>query len=377
MTLPRVAWPTLGGSSIWRTARGVAAMAAVAVIVGACSGQGTAPAAALSAAPASGSSAALTPGSQGTLKLGYFPNITHATALVGVESGIFAKALGPGVKFETASFNAGSSAVEALLNGAIDASYIGPNPAINAFEKSSGQAIRIIAGATSGGAFLIVKPEIDGAADLKGRRLATPQLGNTQDVALRTWLLDNGLAADTQGGGDVSILPQENAQTLQTFVVGEIDGAWVPEPWATRLTLEGKGKVLVDERSLWANGAYVTTHLIVRTDYLQAHPDIIRALLEGHIEANDLIVADPAQAQQLTNQGIERITSRQLSRAVLEAAWKNLEFTVDPIASSLKGSADHAARVGLLKPIDLTGIYDLGLLNDLLRLAGKPEMSGL
>lgn len=341
-------------------------MLAVALMVGACSSQ---------TGSAGGASAGSGP--QGTLKLGYFPNITHATALVGVDDGIFARALGPGVVFETASFNAGSSAVEALLNGAIDVTYIGPNPAINAFAKSSGQAIRIIAGATSGGAFLVVKPEIDSAADLAGKKLATPQLGNTQDVALRTWLLDNGLSTDPQGGGDVSILPQENSQTLETFLAGEIDGAWVPEPWATRLLLEGHGKVLVDERSLWPEGAYVTTHLIVRTDYLGAHPDIIKALLRGHIEANDLVNADPARAQQLTNQGIEKITSRQLREPVLQAAWKNLEFTLDPIASSLEVSAEHASRVDLLEPVDLTGIYDLGSLNELLRTAGRPEVGGL
>ena len=151
----------------------------------------------------------------------------------------------------------------------------------------------------------------------------------------------------------------------------------MPEPWATRLVLEGRGKVLVDERSLWPEGAYVTTHLIVRTDYLQAHPDLIKALLQGHLEANDLVNSDPVRAQQLTNQGIESITSRALGEAVLEAAWKNLEFTLDPIASSLKASADHASRVGLLDPVDLTGIYDLDLLNELLRTAGRPEVGGL
>ena len=314
---------------------------------------------------------------QGTLRLGYFPNITHATALVGVESGIFAKALGAGVTFEVSSFNAGPAASEALLNGAIDATFIGPNPAINAYAKSGGAAVRIIAGATSGGAFLVVKPAIGSAADLRGKKLATPQLGNTQDVALRTWLAANGLATDPQGGGDVSILPQENSQTLETFTSGQIDGAWVPEPWATRLVQEGGGKVLVDERTLWPDGQYVTTHLIVRTDYLDAHPDIIRALLAGVIEANDLVNRDPAKAQELTNQGIKKITNKSIADKVITAAWPNLTFTVDPIAASLKGSADHATTVHLLDPVDLKGIYHLDPLNELLRQAGKPLVSGL
>jgi NitT/TauT family transport system substrate-binding protein len=363
-----------------------ASLAAIVLLVVACSAQagGGSPApsaaaqsasVAASAAEQSGDPSAAAP--QGTLKLGYFPNITHATAIVGVESGIFAKDLGPGVTLTVSSFNAGPAASEALLNGAIDATFIGPNPAINAFAKSQGAAIRIIAGATSGGAYLVVKPEITSAADLRGKKLASPQLGNTQDVALRTWLADNGLLTDKNGGGDVSILPQDNAQTLDTFKSGQIDGAWVPEPWATRLVQEGGGKVLVDEKTLWPGGQYVTTHLIVRTDYLQAHPDIIRALLVGELEANALVNGDPVRAQALVNQGIKKITSKTIADKVITAAWPNLTFTVDPIASSLKGSADHATKVGLLDPVDLTGIYDLTLLNELLRAAGKPPVNGL
>jgi NitT/TauT family transport system substrate-binding protein len=362
--------------------RFLVSLTSVALLLGACSSAappatgGVAPIEAVS--PASGTGSGAPPAApQGTLRLGYFPNITHATALVGVESGLFDEALGSGVTFELSTFNAGGAAAEALLNGAIDATYIGPNPAINAFAQSQGAAIRIIAGATSGGTYLVVKPEIASVVDLRGRKLATPQLGNTQDVALRTWLADNGLSTNKQGGGDVSILPQENAQTLETFTTGHVDGAWVPEPWATRLVQEGGGKVLLDEKSLWPDGKYVTTHLIVRTDYLDAHPDIIRALLGGHMAANDLVNNDPAKAQELTNQGIEKITGKTIAENVMTTAWPNLTFTVDPIASSLKGSAEHATTVGLLDPVDLIGIYDLDLVNELLTLAGKPTVSGL
>ncbi len=346
----------------------VASIAASTLLITACSAQagtGTvAPSPADPVGPAGSGAAPSVAAPQGTLKLGYFPNITHATAIVGVESGIFQKALGPGVTFTVSSFNAGPAASEALLNGAIDATFIGPNPAINAFAKSNGAAIRIIAGATSGGAYLVVKPEITSAAGLRGKKVASPQLGNTQDVALRTWLADNGLVTTKEGGGDVSILPQDNAQTLDAFKSGQIDGAWVPEPWATRLVQEGGGKVLVDEKTLWPG-------------YLQAHPDIIRALLAGELEANDLVNGDPAPAQALTNQGIKKITSKTIADKVITAAWPNLTFTVDPIASSLKGSADHATKVGLLDPVDLTGIYDLTLLNELLQAAGKPAVGGL
>jgi NitT/TauT family transport system substrate-binding protein len=310
-----------------------------------------------------------------TVRLGYFPNVTHATALVGVESGVFKSALGPN-SLELKTFNAGPSAVEALFSGALDATYIGPNPAINAYAQSGGDAIRIISGATSGGASLVVKPGINTPADLKGKKLASPQRGGTQDVALRQWLKSNNLKADLEGGGEVSITPQENAQTLETFRAGQIDGAWVPEPWATRLVQEGGGKVLVDERTLWPGGQFVTTHLVVRTKFLKDHPEAVRRLVEGQVQANDLVNSNPAEAQRLVNQAITTVTGRGISPAVLEASWKNLEFTNDPIAPSLTASADHAREVGLLGKVDLKGIYDLSVLNQVLAAANRPEVKG-
>ena len=309
------------------------------------------------------------------LRLGYFPNLTHATALAGIKKGIFADALPDNVTLTPMPFNAGPEAVEAIFSGGLDATFIGPNPAINAFSKSKGEAIRIISGATSGGAYLVVKPEITSAAQLKGKKLATPQLGNTQDVALRAWLKEQGLSSDAQGGGDVSILPQANAQTLDTFKSGDIDGAWVPEPWATRLVQEGGGKVLVDERDLWPNGEYVTTHLVVTPAFLKDHPDVVKALLTGVVAANDYVNEQPAEAQALVNEGIKDVTQKGLPDAVLAAAWPNLTFTVDPIASSLATSAAEATELGLLEKTDLTGIYDLTLLNEVLKEAGKPEIA--
>jgi NitT/TauT family transport system substrate-binding protein len=329
----------------------------------------------LAAACGGGGEPSTSPDGATTVRLGYFPNVTHATALVGVESGIFKNALGPdGLDVKT--FNAGPAAVEALFSGALDATYIGPNPAINAYAQSGGDAIRIIAGATSGGASLVVKPGINGVGDLKGKKLATPQRGGTQDVALRNWLKTNNLKADLQGGGDVSIVPQENAQTLETFRSGQIDGAWVPEPWATRLVQEGGGKVLVDERTLWPDGKFVTTHLIVRTKFLKDHPDAVRRLVEGQVQANELVNSNPAEAQRLVNQAITTITGRGVPAPVLEASWKNLEFTNDPIASSLTASAEHAREVDLLGRVDLKGIYDLTLLNQVLAAANQPEVKG-
>src|SRR5436190_3975246 len=270
-----------------------------------------------------------------TLRLGYFPNVTHAAAIAGVEKGIFADKLGPDVDLKTAIFNAGGAATEALFSGAIDATYIGPSPTINAFVKSKGDAVRIIAGATSGGASLVVKPNISSAADLKGQKVATPQLGNTQDVAARAWFLSQGLKTDTQGGGDVKIVPQDNSQTLDTFKSGAIAGAWVPEPWATRLVKEGGGKVLVDERTLWPAGQFVSTQLIVSRTFLSAHPDVVERLLEGHIAATDWVNQNPAEAQDVVNAGIAKVTGQAMNVDTIKASWPNMTFTFDPIASSL------------------------------------------
>lgn len=316
---------------------------------------------------------------QGTVRLGFFPNVTHAPALVGVAEGTFTAALGDGVDFRTFTFDSGTTAAEALLAGSLDLTFIGPNPAINAYAQSGGEAVRIVAGSTSGGAYLVVKPGISSAQQLKGKTVATPSLGNTQDVALRAWLKDNGIETTADGGGDVTILPQKNATTLESFINGDIDGAWVPEPWATRLIEEGGGTVLVDERDLWAatNGEYVTTHLIVRTEFLNDHPDLVKAVIEGLADAIDLIAADPTKAQADVVAQIAEITGSEPKADTIAKAFGNLTFTLDPISASLQKSADDAVSVGLLDAVDLKGIYDLSLLNEVLAGRGKPEVKGL
>lgn len=311
------------------------------------------------------------------VRLGYFPNITHAPGIVGVLGGTFEDRLPEGASLKTQTFNAGPEAVTALLAEQLDASFIGPNPAINAYAQTEGSAIRIVSGTTSGGAFLVVKEGIDSPADLKGKSIATPQLGNTQDVALRAWLADNDLSSTDTGGGDVKILPQANGDALTAFIGGSIDGAWVPEPFATRFIQEGDAQVLVDEADLWPQGEYVTTHLIVRTEFLEDHPQAVKALIEGLADAIALTESDPAKAKELTNQGIEAVTGKPLSAAVLDAAWANLRFTLDPIATSLKTSADNAEAVGLLDPVDLDDIYDLTLLNEVLEAEGEDPVQGL
>ena len=297
------------------------------------------------------------------LRLGYFPNITHAAALVGVDDGIFARQLGA-TKLETFTFNAGPAAIEALLSGSLDASYIGPNPAINGFVKSRGDAVRIVAGATSGGAFLVVQADIGAPADLRGKQIASPQLGGTQDVALRSWLGAQGFKTDTAGGGDVSVVPQENAQTLERFREGKLAGAWVPEPWASRLVLEGGGKVLVDERDLWPGRQYTTTVLLVRREFLQQHPGRVEALLRGHVEATKWLQQNPDEARTRVNASIEKLTGKPIGKPVMERAFATLSFTTDPQMASLAKSATDAAGLGLLKldGVDLAQLYDPSLL---------------
>jgi NitT/TauT family transport system substrate-binding protein len=310
-----------------------------------------------------------------SVKIGYFGNLTHATALVGNQKGFFQKELGA-TKAKYSLFNAGPSEIEALNSGSIDIGWIGPSPSINGYTKSNGKSLKIISGSASGGVKLVVNPKkIKSLKDLKGKKIATPQLGNTQDVALRAWLKQNGLNADQQGGGDVSVLPQDNATAVQAFAQGAIDGAWVPEPNLSKMVLESKGKLLVNEKDLWPNGQFVTTHLIVSQNFLKKYPTTVKKLLQGHIQSVKYIQTNNADAQKAANAQIAALSGKPLKDDILAAAFKNLTFTNDPIASSLFTSAQHAEEVGLLKPVDLKGIYDLGPLNALLKADGQPEVS--
>jgi len=324
-------------------------------------------AATAAAAPRAGSAPS------GTLRLGYFPNVTHAPALVGVQGGYFQRALGPNVSLKLFTFNAGPAAVEALLSDSIDASYMGPNPAINAFVQSHG-AVRVVAGAASGGAFLVVQPGITKPSQLKGKVLATPQLGNTQDVALRTWLGAHGLHTTTSGGGDVSIRPEDNGTTVQAFQQHTVDGAWLPEPYASQLVAAG-GHVLVDERTLWPGGRFATTELVVRTDYLHAHPATIRALLQGQQQAIGVIRSDPTRAEQLVGQAIQSATGQAVKASTIVASFPAITFTNDPIASSVRVQAQDAEKLGLLAKANLTGLFDLSILNSLLGTSHQPTVS--
>jgi sulfonate transport system substrate-binding protein len=309
------------------------------------------------------------------LRLGFLANITHEPALVGLEKGFFAKNLGKHVTLKTTVFSSGTEETTALLAGQLDAAYVGPNPAINAWQKSNGTAIKIISGAASGGASLVVKPGITSAAALKGKSLATPSLGNTQDVAVRYWLKQHGLTTTSTGGGDVAIKPiKPNSAAVLQFKSGQLDGGWEPEPYATEMVMDG-GKRLVNEASLWPGGKFVTTNLVVTQPFLKDHASVVNGLLKGQIEANDYINANGQAAAQAANTELTELLGKGLDPNILTKSLTYLTFTNDPIASTLKTDAQHAVAVGLLKPVNLNGIYDLGPLNKLLKAAGEPQVS--
>lgn len=317
---------------------------------------------------------------QKTLRLGYFPNINHAQGVIGIGDGSFQKTLGDNVTLETFVFNAGPSAIESLLAGRLDASYIGPNPAINGYVVSDGQAVRVIAGATSAGASFVVRNDsgINSVQDLGGKKFASPQLGNTQDVALRKYLTDNGFNT-VENGGNVTVLPIANADILTTFLKKEIAGAWVPEPWATRLVNEAGGKIFVDERDLWPpEGKFVTAHLIVSPKYLKENPDVIKRLLTAHVNETQWINEHKDEVPTVFNTELKKLTGQTIPEDVLTEALTRLEFTNDPIKLSLFQSANDAYDLGFLakgqeRP-NLSGIYDLALLDQVLSEKGLPTI---
>jgi NitT/TauT family transport system substrate-binding protein len=362
-------WHTaLTTSGIKRISRWAAVAATITVALTACAPAQT--------ANNNGSSTAAPASNAGTtVRLAYFPNFTHAVGLVGVARGAFQQALGESNKLDVKAFNAGPALIEALLAGEVDIGYVGPNPAINGYVKSKGEALRIIAGASSGGALFVVRPEanIKTAKDLDGKQFATPQLGGTQDVALRYYLQQNGLKTADKGG-TVKIIPTQNPDIVTLFKQGQIDGAWVPEPWATRLIQEANGQVFVDERTLWPNGKFVTTLVVVRTAFLNEHPNLVKKFLQAHVETVEFILANGEQAMQLTNKEIERLTTKPLPDKVIKQAFGNVELTYDPLPKTLLSVADAAYALGFLgqtKP-DLSGIFDFKLLNEVLEQKSLP-----
>lgn len=306
------------------------------------------------------------------VRVGHFPNLTHATALVGVREGIIQRELG-GTKLSATTFNAGPAAVEALTAGSVDLAWIGPSPAVNSFIRSDGKSLRIVAGATSRGVKFVVDPEkIRTAADVKGKRIASPQLGNTQDVALLDWIARQGWQVDPASGrGDVSVVRTDNRLAPSAYRSGSIDGAWVPEPTASLLIAEG-AKVLLDEASLWPDQKFVITNLVVSQRFLKEHPDVVEAVVRGSVRTNAWINARPGRAKDSANAALKRLTGKALPDEIIDGAWPSLTFTDDPLADTLGTQAEHAVRAGLMERPDLHGIYDLATLNGIRAADGRP-----
>ena len=294
--------------------------------------------------------------------------------MVGKANGFFEKALGPGVKIEWKTFNAGPAAIEALFAGAIDMTYVGPNPAIQGYVRSNGEALRIVAGATSGGAALVVRRDsgIQKPEDFHGKKVASPQQGNTQDVALRAWLIAHGMKT-VDKGGDVQVLPMANPDQLTLFQKRELDAAWAPEPWATRLIEEGNGRLFLDERELWPHGQFITCQLIASTKFLKDHPELVKNWIRAHVELTDWIVGRQADAKTALNHQIQTETGKALPPAELDEAFGRLQVTYDPLRVSLLTAAKSAFEAGFLgrQMPDLSQLYDLRLLNEVLAEKGR------
>jgi NitT/TauT family transport system substrate-binding protein len=317
------------------------------------------------------------------LRVGHLPNVTHAQGVIGhglsrQGKGWFEERLGPDVEVQWFVYNAGPSAMEAIFARSLDLAYVGPNPAINAHLKSRGEEIRIVAGACSGGAALVVPSDgrIKSDADFRGKKLATPQFGNTQDVAARAWLQSKGFRI-RMTGGDVLVIPTANADQLSLFEKGDLDAVWTVEPWVSRLVLEARGKVYLDESSLWeqTGGKYVTTHLVSSVHFLNQQPELLKKWIAAQVELTAWINQHPEQAKKIFNEEIKIETTKALPKPTLDRAWQNLTLTDDPIRSSLIKSAADAHRIGFLKePPDLSRIYRLDLLNAVLREKKLPEV---
>ena len=310
-----------------------------------------------------------------TLRLGFLENITHASALVGIKEGYFTKDLGKNVTLKLYPFSTGTEEATALLAGQLDAAYVGPNPAIKAWQTSGGKLIRVISGSASGGAELVVKKSITSAAQLKGQKLASPSLGNTQDVSLRYWLKQHGLTTSSTGGGDVPITPiSPNSDAVLAFESGSIAGGWEPVPYDAEMLADG-GHVLVNEASLWPSGQFVTTELVATQSFISKYPAAINGLLKGQIQANSFINSDKSAAETAANAELSTISGKSLKTSILSASFAQVTFTNNPVASSQVADAQHAVTLGLLKPVsDLTGIYDLGPLNKLLAADGQQQV---
>jgi NitT/TauT family transport system substrate-binding protein len=309
------------------------------------------------------------------LRLGYFPNLTHAQALYARATGAFDQV---GARIQWAAFNAGPTAIEALFTDAVDATFVGPSPTINGYIRSKGEKFVVVVGSASGGAGLVVRggAGIITTKDFGGKVIATPQLGNTQDIAARVWLAEQGYRL-RERGGNVSLVALSNADQLTMFRKRQIDAAWTVEPWLARLEVEGGGTVFLEEKTLWPGGQYATTHLIVNKTFLADNQAVVRKLIAALVEVTSLINSNQAAAIPILNDQLKRETGKALKPEVIEKAMTRIELTWDPICSSVRKSAEASHRIGFLRAAPrLEGLYALSLLNEVLKDKGLPPVEG-
>jgi len=290
-----------------------------------------------------------------TLRVGYFPNITHAQGVIGSHSsrekhGWFEQRLGPDVTIQWYAFNAGPSAMEAIFAGSIDLTYVGPNPALNAFIRSQGDEIRVLAGAALGGAALVVPGDgrITQPSQFKGRRVATPQLGNTQDVAARAWLKQQGYKT-TLTGGDVLVLPTANPDQLSLFQQGKLDAVWTVEPWVSRLELEANGRIFLEQPDA------ITTVLVTSVKFLKDHPALVAKFTATHQELTAWLNEHPDEARAQVRAGLSAEMKREISNAIVTSAWKRLKFSDLVTQKQFEALVTDAQSVGFLRnaiPLD-------------------------
>jgi NitT/TauT family transport system substrate-binding protein len=294
------------------------------------------------------------------IRIAYFPNIGHAIPIVGIEKGFFEKSIGNQTKIETRVFDSGPQAIEALFANSIDVAYVGPGPAINGFLNSENHNIKILAGAASGGASFIVHPnsEINSVSDFAGKKIAAPQIGNTQDVSLRHYLSENGLKP-AEKGGSVIVYNISNPDIYILFVKGEIDGAWVSEPWATILETELGGKRLFHEEELWPNNEFASVLLIGNVDYIEKNPTIISNFLNSHHDTVIWINQHPIETRNVFNDFLNSYLGQSLSDEVVDIALSNLVITADPLPNSIFSFAERADALGYLgrNGYDLSEIF--------------------
>ncbi len=307
--------------------------------------------------------------SAATVRLAYFPNVTHGVALVGVGRGTFAKALGADTKLETQVFTAGPAEIEALFAGAVDIGYIGPGPAINGYLKSKGAALKIIAGAASGGAGLVVAKD-SGITDIKGlagKHVAIPQVGGTQDISLRHALMEAGLAPKNKNG-TVDVVQYAPAETETQFSQKAVDAAWLPEPWVARLEKQGTATLLFDERDRWPNKQFASAVVIVSTKFLNEHPDLVKKFLQAHVESVTWAKANPAEAQKIIGEQIKDATKKAIPDDILKSALSRTDMTYDPLRSSVLTFADWSRQLGYQRDnaSALEGMIDETALNSVL-----------